>query len=90
MISILGNYSYTFPKPIPLKLKLKDMLEENVDEKYYLSDAMIKYISNDNQKWTGNNGEALINKTKASTINTNEGSRRCDASNYICNEVGEN
>ena len=38
MVSILGDYSYTFPKPIPLKLKLKDMLEDNVDEKYYLSD----------------------------------------------------
>ena len=45
MISILGDYNYTFPKPIPLKLKLKDMLEDNVDEKYYLSDAMIKYIT---------------------------------------------
>ena len=42
MISILGDYSYTFPTPIPLKLKLKDLLEENVDEKYYLSDRMIK------------------------------------------------
>ena len=47
MISILGDYSYTFPKPIPLKLKLKDMLEDNVDEKYYLSDKQIKDI----QSW---------------------------------------
>lgn len=37
MISILGDYYYTFPQPIPLKLKLKDMLEDEVDEKYYLS-----------------------------------------------------
>lgn len=44
MISILGDYSYTFPKPIPLKLKLKDMLEDNVNEKYYLSDKQIKDI----------------------------------------------
>ena len=43
MISILGDYSYTFPKPIPLKLKLKNLLEDEVDEKYYLSDKMIKY-----------------------------------------------
>ena len=41
MVSILGDYSYTFPKPIPLKLKLKDMLEDNVDEKYYLSEKAI-------------------------------------------------
>ena len=90
MISILGDYSYTFPKPVPLKLKLKDMLEDNVDEKYYLSDKMINYITADNKKWTGNNGESLINKTYASTLNTNEGSRRCDASNYISEDVGEN
>jgi DNA (cytosine-5)-methyltransferase 1 len=44
MISILGDYSYTFPQPIPLKLKLKDMLEDNVDEKYYLSDKQIKDV----------------------------------------------
>lgn len=43
MVSILGDYSYTFPKSIPLKLKLKDLLENNVDEKYYLSDKLLKY-----------------------------------------------
>ena len=42
MVSILGDYNYTFPKPIPLKLRLKDMLEESVDEKYYLSDKLIE------------------------------------------------
>lgn len=41
MVSILGEYSYTFPKPIPLELKLKDLLEKEVDEKYYLSDKML-------------------------------------------------
>jgi DNA (cytosine-5)-methyltransferase 1 len=46
MISILGNYSYTFPNAIPLKLKLKDMLENNVDEKYYLSDIQINTLQN--------------------------------------------
>ena len=47
MISILGDYNYTFPKPIPLKLKLKDMLEDNVDERYFLSDKQIKDV----QSW---------------------------------------
>ena len=46
MVSILGDYTYEFPKPIPLELKLKDMLEDNVDEKYYLSDKQIKDVSN--------------------------------------------
>ena len=44
MVSILGDYNYTFPKPIPLKLKLKDMLEENVDEKHFLNDKQIKSL----------------------------------------------
>lgn len=45
MISILGDYNYTFPRQIPLKLKLKDMLEEQADEKYYLSqDKVDKFV----------------------------------------------
>lgn len=37
MISILGGGSYTFPEKQELKIRLRDMLEENIDEKYYLS-----------------------------------------------------
>lgn len=37
MFSFLGEYNYHFPKPVPLKKKLKDYLEENVDEKYYIN-----------------------------------------------------
>ena len=44
MVSILGEYNYTFPKPIPLKLKLKDMLEKNVNKKYFLSNDLVKHI----------------------------------------------
>lgn len=33
---------FFFPKPFPLERRLKDVPEENVDEKYYLSDKMIK------------------------------------------------
>ena len=90
MVSILGEYNYTFPQEFPLKLKLKDMLEDDVDEKYYLSQKMIKYISNNNEKWTGNNNQSLINKSIASTLNTGEGSKRCDASNYVCKELLDN
>ena len=48
MFSFLGNYSYIFPQPIPLKKKLKDYLEDNVDEKYYINnekaDKLIKQL----------------------------------------------
>ena len=42
MVSILGDFSFEFPDPMPLDLRLGDMLEQEVDEKYYLSDAAIQ------------------------------------------------
>ena len=45
MISILSNYTYNFPAKMPLKYKLKDFLQKNVDEKYYLSQKDIDRIS---------------------------------------------
>ena len=41
MVSVLGEYTYKFPQEFPLKLRLKDMLETEVDEKFYLSGKMI-------------------------------------------------
>ena len=86
MISILGDYNYTFPKPKPLKLKLKDLLEEKVNKKYYISEAMLKHIesrmpSGDFHITTGiscGNEDSL--KT-ASTITTRAGNRATD--NYL-------
>ena len=40
---------YTFPEPQELKLKLKDMLEDEVDEKYYISEDRSKQLINDLQ-----------------------------------------
>lgn len=37
MVSILGQYHYKFPRQIPLTKKMKDYLEEEVDEKYYIN-----------------------------------------------------
>ena len=38
VVSILGHHEpYEFPEPIELELKLKDVLEDKVDEKFYLS-----------------------------------------------------
>lgn len=45
MVSVLGDYRYEFPKEFPLKLRLKDMLEDSVDEKFYLEDKALSYIS---------------------------------------------
>ena len=45
MVSLLGDYYYNFPQPTKLELRLKDMLEEIVDEKYYLSDKLLKNLN---------------------------------------------
>lgn len=84
------NTNFKFPEKQELKLKLKDMLEDEVDEKYYLSEKMMDYIVANNEKWSGNNAQSLINKSVATTINTGEGKRRCDASNYISADLPEN
>lgn len=51
-VSILGCDKYSFPDPIPLDKKLKDVLEKNVDEKYYLSEkAMSCFMSDGTGKY---------------------------------------
>lgn len=42
------NQTFVFPPKQELKLKLKDMLEDEVDEKYYLSDEMVDKIKASN------------------------------------------
>lgn len=48
MVSALGDHYYDFPNPKPLKLRLKDLLEDKVDEKYYISDKALNGILNSN------------------------------------------
>lgn len=53
MVSILGEYSFEFPETIPLDKKLRDMLEPEVPERYFLSNKQIEqvvqctFVSND-------------------------------------------
>ena len=44
MVSVLGDYYYEFPKPMKLEKRLKDLLENDVAEKYYLSDEQVRAI----------------------------------------------
>lgn len=88
MVSILGEYSYTFPKPIPLELKLKDMLEDEVDEKYYLSDKMINCLMSESENSKYPRKERFLQTLKntnengiAATLCTTSGSRATD--NFI-------
>ena len=42
MVSVLGDYYYEFPKQFALEKKLKDYLEDDVDERYYVSSEVLK------------------------------------------------
>ena len=44
----IDDGSFKFPKPITLKLRLKDLLEKEVDRKFYLSDAQIESMQTSN------------------------------------------
>ena len=64
---------FYFPDPFPLEKRLKDVLEDKVDEKYYLSDKMLEYFNrvNDDKshghdfKPTGGGGTAFTVRTTA-------------------------
>lgn len=43
-VSFLGSGTYKFPKPFPLEKKMKDYLEDEVDERYYLTSEKAKIL----------------------------------------------
>lgn len=74
-ISMLDGGDFTFPSKIPLTKSLKDILETNVDEKYYLSDKMVAGFLAHNQRH-GKKGTGFIWKPRniegvASTLRAN-------------------
>ena len=81
-ISVLGNGNYEFPPKQELKLKLKNMLEDEVDEKYYLSDTMINFFYKNEQvqkeKGNGFKFNVTDGNVIAKTITTRAGSRMDD------------
>ncbi len=85
MVSILGNYYYEFPKAIGNKLKLKDILEKNVAERYYISEKIIESYFKRNilneKKGNGFRFEPTDGGNVANSVLTRNGSRPCD--NYI-------
>lgn len=45
VVSILGKHEpYEFPEPVELELRLKDVLEDEVDEKFYLSEEKTQQL----------------------------------------------
>lgn len=77
---------FCFPKGFPLKKRLKDLLEENPNEKYYLDSVKNFFIMNSLKQEAKGNGfrfspHVRNNANIAKTLTTRSGSRMDD--NYI-------
>lgn len=86
----IDNCSFEFPKPFELKLRLKDMLEDQVDEKYYLKDTKDFFIKNSfdmEQKGNGFRFDPHVkqNANISKTITTRAGARMDD--NFIVENI---
>ena len=83
---------YHFPRPFPLELRLKDVLEESVDEKYYLSDKTVaSFAEHCERKQTEGCGfkfEPTNGEGTAKCISTNAGGRQTD--NFIFDNERDN
>lgn len=84
----IDNGNFEFPEKQELKLKLKDMLEDGVDEKYFLSQKMINFFYKNEQvqKEKGNGFRFGVSDGNiiAKTVTTRAGSRMDD--NFIDEE----
>lgn len=69
VVSSLENIHYEFPNPVELKSKTKDLLEEKVNEKYYLSEQCLKYFTDTKNRNGFIRGEKF-NPRKSEDCNT--------------------
>ena len=88
VVSSLENIHYVFPKKQELKLKMKDLLEEHVPEKYYLTEKFIRCMSdmkNRNGFIRGErfNPRKLEDCDVAFTLTTSSGNKATD--NFVIN-----
>lgn len=77
MVSILGDdNTYHFPKPLPLNRRLKDVLERDVDERYYLSKHTVEVFEEHKKRceeagngfgWIPTDGSGIATCLKAGT-----------------------
>lgn len=70
MVSWLGNHYYDFPIPIKLEKRLKDVLETNVDEKYYLSSDIIKYFEKHTDEFEMGQCDTCVQRMELHQLNT--------------------
>lgn len=89
MVSVLGDYYYDFPQKLGCTLRLKDLLEKNVSEEYYLSDNILNYFVKHTkeceEKGNGFRFEPTDGNCIAKCVTTRAGGRMDD--NFIDDKV---
>lgn len=85
---------FQFSKGFPLELKLKDLLEKEVDESYYLNEKQLNYAIdlNDAQKgtkWEGRCDAGKLNESIARTLGVRSagGCQRVGVSNFVVDGI---
>lgn len=74
VVSILNSQQpYYFQEAIKTDLRVKDLLEENVDESYYLSDKYLDTFHKIGRVWKGMSGVVGDTEQLAHTLTTNNG-----------------
>lgn len=71
-VGLFGEIHSDIPQPKDEGILLRDILEEEVDEKYYLSEKAIRYISNDKRmekRFTQIDGDKAVSLMAAGTCN---------------------
>ncbi len=71
-VGLFGEIHSDIPQPKDEGILLRDILEEEVDEKYYLSEKAIRYISNDKRmkkRFTQIDGDKAISLMAVGTCN---------------------
>lgn len=77
--------NFVFPREMPLHLRLRDMLETEVEEKYYLSEKMLEYFTTRAANF--NNGKVNFKTGDDIASCINASSKSLDISDNIIKEV---
>jgi DNA (cytosine-5)-methyltransferase 1 len=78
-----ADNKFQFPREEHLPKRLKDVLEDNVDDKYFLSEKMIDYISSTGTKTFYYKPEFLSNESEFAKPITTKQIHRAGTTNYL-------
>ena len=74
--ALAGSVQYHFPEPFPLEKRLKDVLEDKVDERYYLSDKMLEQFQ------LSENGGGKLNTSQDGIVVTQNSLSPCHTAGH--------